>query len=141
MVSEKKHTSNNKRKDISAFLMTVAIVILANFVFSFYFKRFDLTSEKRFTLAESSRKLLKDLNDVVYFKVYLQGDLNPDFTRLRNETKEMLDEFRAYSNNQVEYEFINPAENPNKEEVDKIEKQLYEKGITPEQIMDRSKKA
>jgi ABC-2 type transport system permease protein len=121
--------------------MTIAIVILANFVFSFYFKRFDLTSEKRYTLSSSTKELLKSLNDVVYFKVYLQGDLNPDFTRLRNETKEILDEFRAYSNNQVEYEFINPAENPNKEEVEKIERQLYEKGIVPEQIMDRSKKA
>lgn len=140
MVREKKHTTGNKRKDISNFAMTAGIVLLANFVFSFYFQRFDLTSEKRYTLAESTRKLLKNLDDVVYLKVYLQGDLNPDFTRLRNETKEILDEFRAYSNNQVEYEFINPGENPNKEEVDKIEKQLYEKGITPEQVIDKSKK-
>src|ERR1044071_1016818 len=117
MVSEKKHTTGNKRKDITNFVMTVSIVILANFVFSFYFKRFDLTSEKRYTLAESTRKLLKDLDDVVFFKVYLQGELNPDFTRLRNETKEILDEFRAYSNNEVEYEFINPSESPNKDEV------------------------
>lgn len=140
MVKEKKHTTNNKRKDILNFVMTVSIVILANFVFSFYFERFDLTSEKRYTLAESTRKLLKKLDDVVYMKVYLQGDLNPDFTRLRNETKEILDEFRAYSNNQIDYEFINPSENPNKEEVDKIHKQLYDKGIIPEQVIDKSKK-
>src|SRR5437879_4537191 len=111
MVTEKKHTTSNKRKDISNFVMTAAIVILANFVFSFYFKRFDLTSEKRYTLAESTRKLLKNLDDVVFLKVYLGGDLNPDFTRLKNETKEILDEFRAYSNNEIEYEFVNPGEN------------------------------
>jgi ABC-2 type transport system permease protein len=140
MVKEKKHTTSNKRKDLLNFVMTVSIVILANFVFSFYFQRFDLTSEKRYTLAESTRKLLKDLDDVVYMKIYLQGDLNPDFTRLRNETKEILDEFRAYSNNQIDYEFINPGENPNKEEVNKIEKQLYDKGIIPEQVIDKSKK-
>jgi ABC-2 type transport system permease protein len=140
MVKEKKHTIGNKRKDILNFVMTAAIVILANFVFSFYFQRFDLTSEKRFTLAESTKKLLKELDDVVYLKVYLQGDLNPDFTRLRNETKEILDEFRAYSNNQIDYEFINPGENPDDEEVRKIEKQLYDKGIVPEQVIDKSKK-
>lgn len=139
MVNDKKHTTSNKRKDLMSFVMVIAIVILANFVFSFYFKRFDLTSEKRYTLAESTRKLLKNLDDVVYLKVYLQGEFNPDFTRLRNETKEMLDEFRAFSNNQVEYEFINPLENPNKDETDKIEKQLYEKGIIPEQVIDRKK--
>ncbi|MDF2448628.1 MAG: hypothetical protein K0R26_1132 [Bacteroidota bacterium] len=127
-----------KRKDIAMLLAVIAIVILINFVGSFIFKRFDLTSEKRYTLSESSRKLLKNLDDVVYIKVYLQGDFNPNFTRLKNETKELLDEFRAYSNNNLEYELINPLDNPSKEETDKIEKQLYDKGIMPEQIVDRS---
>jgi ABC-2 type transport system permease protein len=140
MVMESKTKNiSNKRKDLINFLMMVAIIVMANFVFSFYFKRFDLTSEKRFTLAESTRKLLKNLDDIVYLKVYLEGDLSPGFTRLRNETKEILDEFRAYSNDQVEYEFINPTENPDKEEVYKIEKQLYDKGIIPEQMIESKK--
>ncbi len=139
MVEPKKHTTSNKRKDISDFLMIAVIVVLANFVLKFYFHRFDLTSEKRYTLAESTRKLLESLHDVVYLKVYLEGEFNPDFTRLRNEAKEMLDEFRAYSNNLIEYEFINPLENPNKEEVDNLEKQLYQKGLIPEQVIDRKK--
>lgn len=137
---EKKHTGTNKKRDIANFLMVAAIVVLANFVFSFYFKRFDLTAEKRYTLAPSTMKLLKNLDDVVFFKVYLDGDLNPDFTRLRNETKELLDVFRAYSNNQIEYEFINPLENPNKDETEKIERQLYEKGVIPEEVTDRKNK-
>ncbi len=44
---------------------------------------------------------------------------------------------RSYWMN-LEYELINPLENPNKEETDKIEKQLFDKGIMPEQIVDRS---
>ncbi len=130
--------SIRKRKDIAILLAVLIIVILINFVGSFVFKRFDLTSEKRYTLSESSRKLLKSLDDIVYIKVYLQGDFNPNFTRLKNETKELLDEFRAYSNGNLEYELINPLDNPSKEETDKIEKQLYDKGIMPEQIVDRS---
>ena len=66
MVEEKKHTLSSKRKDLISFVMLLAIVVLANFVFKFYFKRFDLTSEKRFTLAQSTLKLLKELDDVVY---------------------------------------------------------------------------
>jgi len=46
--------------------------------------------------------------------------------------------FRAYSNGNLEYELINPLDNPSKEETDKIEKQLFDKGIMPEQIVDRS---
>ncbi len=130
--------SASKRKDIVMLLMVIVILMLINFVCSFAFKRFDLTTEKRYTLSESTRKLLKELDDVVYLKVYLQGDFNPNFTRLKNETKEILDEFRAYSNHNLEYEFINPTENPDKEEVNKLQKQLYDKGMMPEQIIDKS---
>jgi ABC-2 type transport system permease protein len=130
---------SNKRRDVSNFIMMCLIIVLVNFVLSFYFARFDLTSEKRYTLAESTKKLLKNLDDIVFLKVYLHGDLNADFTRLHDETKEMLDEFRAYSNNNVEYEFINPNENPNKEEVMNLQKQLNEKGIVPEQVIERRK--
>lgn len=129
---------SNKRKDIFAVVITIAILILLNVIGKFVFSRFDLTSEKRYTLSESTKKLLKELDDVVYLKVYLQGDFNPSFTRLRNETKELLDEYRSYSNNNIEYEFINPLDNPNKEETDKIERQLYEKGIVPEQVVDKT---
>jgi len=134
----KKITSVNKRKDIIAICIAAMVLLLVNFVGRYAFNRFDLTSEKRYTLSASTKKLLKELDDVVYLRVYLQGDFNPSFTRLKNETKELLDEYRLYSNNNIEYEFINPLENSNKEETDKIERQLFEKGIIPEQIIDKS---
>ena len=139
MVNEKKITTSNKRRDITSLVILIVIVVLLNFVGSFYFKRFDLTSEKRYTLASSTKKLLKDLDDEVYLKVYLNGDFNPGFTRLKNEAKEILDEFRAYSKNQVQYEFITPGEGITTEEKNNIERQLYEKGLIPEEITLKSK--
>jgi ABC-2 type transport system permease protein len=139
MVVQKKITSGNKKRDITSLLILLAIVILVNFISSFYFQRFDLTSEKRYTLAESTRKLLKDLDDEVYLKIYLSGDFNPAFTRLRNEAREILDEFRAYSKNQIQYEFITPGEGITKQETNNIEKQLYDKGLVPEDITIRSR--
>lgn len=139
MVNEKKITSVNKRRDITNLLVLAAIIFLTNYIGSFYFKRFDLTSEKRYTLAESTKKLLAGLEDEVYLKVYLNGDFNPAFTRLRNESKEMLDEFRAYSNKHVQYEFITPGEGLTGEEAMNIEKQLYDKGLVPEEITMRGK--
>ncbi|MDX2174085.1 MAG: gliding motility-associated ABC transporter substrate-binding protein GldG [Bacteroidota bacterium] len=141
MVGVKKNNSQSKtkRRDITFLVILVAIVILINFIGSFVFKRFDLTSEKRYTLAESTIKLLKNLDDEVYFKVYLQGNFNPSFSRLRNEAKEILDEFRAYSNNQIQYEFIVPGEGLNKEEAANIEKELYRKGLVPEEVIEKKK--
>lgn len=140
MVTEKKaQTGNAKRRNITSLIILVAIVLLANFVGSGLFKRFDLTSEKRYTLSESTLNLLKNLDDEVYLKVYLQGDFNPGFTRLKNEAREILDEFRAYSNNQVQYEFITPGDGLTKDETINIEKQLFDKGIIPEEVTDRKK--
>lgn len=140
MVTEKKINSpRNKRRDVISLIVLIAIILLLNFVGAFFFKRFDLTSEKRYTLAESTRKLLKDLDDQVQLKVYLSGDFNPGFTRLRNEAREILDEFRAYSNDQVQYEFITPGEGATAEEKTNIERQLYEKGLMPEEITLKGK--
>jgi ABC-2 type transport system permease protein len=113
-------------------------VILVNFIGSLVFKRFDLTKEKRYTIAESTKKMLGELDDVIYLKVYLAGDFKPGFTRLKNEAKEILDEFRAYSNGNLEYEFINIFESGTKEEQEATQRQLFEKGMQPEQITTSS---
>jgi ABC-2 type transport system permease protein len=130
--------NSQKQKDLLTLLSLFSILLLLNFVGSFLFKRFDLTSEKRYTLSESTKKLIKSLNDVLYLKIYLQGDFNPSFTRLRNETKELLDEYASYSEGNIVYEFIDPLDNPSKEEIDKLQRQIYTRGIMPEQIIDKT---
>lgn len=124
-------TKSNKKRDLTALILAIIIVILLNFVGSFVFHRFDLTSEKRYTLSEATKKILGRLDDVVYVKVYLEGDFPSGFKRLRNETKEMLDEFRAYSNDNIEYQFINPSQSADKKQQNEIYKQLYDKGLQP----------
>ena len=113
-----------KRQDIINLIAGVAVIILLNYVASFVFYRFDLTSEKRYTLSEPTKNILQNLDDVVFIKVYLEGDFPAGFKRLHDETKEMLDEFRAYSNGNLEYEFINPAEDADKKTKEEIYKQL-----------------
>lgn len=124
-------TANNKVTDLTSLLIWFALILLINYIGSSLFSRFDLTSEKRYSLSEPSKKLVKELDDVVFFKVYLEGSFPAGFKRLRDETKEMLDEFRAYSDGKIEYEFINPSENPDQKERDKVYKILYELGLRP----------
>jgi ABC-2 type transport system permease protein len=121
---------NLKRNQITTFLITVVIVVLLNVIGSFVFTRFDLTSEKRYTLSPTTKEILNGLNDYVYFKVYLEGDFPAGFKKLRRETKEMLDEFRAYSK-YIDYEFINPAESGNEAEIRETYNQLYRAGLNP----------
>jgi ABC-2 type transport system permease protein len=134
-----KHTGavRNKRRDILSVFASIAIIILLNYSASFIFKRFDLTSEKRYTLSPSTRQLLEGLNDEVFLKVYLGGNFNATFTRLRNETREMLDEFRAYAGDNLQYEFITPGEGLPREEAVNVERSLFQKGLLPESVTMR----
>ena len=128
---------NLKKNQIVTFLVTVVIVVLVNVIGSFVFTRFDLTSEKRYTLSPTTKEILNGLNDYVYFKVYLEGDFPAGFKKLRRETKEMLDEFRAYSK-YIDYEFINPSESNDVAEIREIRNQLYRAGLNPTNVSVRN---
>ncbi len=136
-------TSGDKKKDMKKsnlmqFLFSLLIILLINVVGYYIFTRFDLTSEKRYTLNKSTKKLLKEVDDIVYFKVYLEGDFPAGFKRLRNSTKEMLDEFRAYNDN-IQYEFINPNTVTDKKEQMELYKQLVQKGLQPTNLEVKEK--
>lgn len=125
-------------RDSIQLVTVVAIVIVINILSGFFFTRFDLTSEKRYTLSETSKELLEGMNDVVYLRVYLDGELPAGFRRLRDRTREMLDEFRAYSNNHIEYEFINPSNQPDEKSRNDLYRQLARQGLMPTNIQIKS---
>lgn len=119
---------NNRRNELTSLVFTLLVVVLSNTIGSYVYTRFDLTSEKRYTLSDTSKDILRDLDDYVYFRVYLEGDFPAGFKKLRKETKEMLDEFRAYSKF-VDYEFINPSESNDQAERNETYKILWKSGL------------
>jgi ABC-2 type transport system permease protein len=138
MVAMGKNEKNIKRRNLLQLLFVIVIVAAVNIIGSVWFTRFDLTSEKRYTLSESTIKILRNLDDIVYFKVFLEGDFPAGFKRLRRETKELLDEFRAYTNN-VQYEFINPSESDDPRERNNTYKLLMEQGLNPTNLQVKTK--
>lgn len=141
-VSPVKKTFSFSRKNVrnaNIFQLMIAFlfIILINIIGSFLFYRIDLTAEKRFTLSKATRDMLKNLDDVVYFKIYLEGDFPAPFKRLQKETKEILNEFRAYTDN-IQYEFINPSESKDKRESGMLYNQLVKKGLIPTQLQNRA---
>ncbi len=121
--------ARNKITDITILIISVFIVILLNILAQYQFKRFDLTSEKRYSLSDASKNIVANLEDIVYVRVYLDGELPADFKRLRDATKETLDELRAYSNGNLEYEFINPSESPDAQTRNEVYQSLVDKGL------------
>lgn len=76
-------------------------------VFGVFSHRFDLTQEKRYTLSESTLKILKSIDKPLKVEVYLEGDFPASFRQLQNETKFMLEEFRKVNSN-IDFKFIDP---------------------------------
>jgi ABC-2 type transport system permease protein len=115
-------------------LLCVLINILAQHVVF----RIDLTSEKRFTLAAETHRLCKDLNEDVLIKVYLDGSINPGFNRLHKACEDLLNECKQLNSKHFKIEFTTPSKDRTKEETAAVEKQLYEKGLIPEDVYVKS---
>ncbi len=122
--------STSRNQILFRFAVILAIIILLNIIGNRYYYRFDLTKEKRYSLSSATKELLNGLEDVVYIKVYLEGEFPAGFKRLRNSTREMLDEFKAYSRHNIQYVFINPTAG-SQEERNALYLELTEKGLQP----------
>jgi ABC-2 type transport system permease protein len=84
-----------------------------NFIAARVHKRFDLTSEKRYSLSKATKNLLRNLDDEVDVEVFLKGQFPAGFKRLANTTKEFLYECREYSRGKLRVSFTNPFEGLN----------------------------
>jgi gliding-associated putative ABC transporter substrate-binding component GldG len=115
-------------------IILILSIIALNIVGFWVYFRADLTADKRYSISESSKNLLKNLNDEVVIKVYLDGDGLPGgFERLKRAVKETLVEFKYFGKDNIDYQFINPYDG-SEEERNTLFKQLVEKGMQPTNI-------
>jgi ABC-2 type transport system permease protein len=125
--------------DIVEFLLMFGIVVLINIIVSQYFFRIDLTGDKRYTISNTSKEILKGLDDVVYVEVYLEGQFPSGFKRLQSSIREILDEFRVYGGNNIQYKFLDPGAEPDNERRSRIYNTLAQKGIQPTNLFAKEK--
>lgn len=118
----------NKKTNLKNLLTIIGILVVVNFAGNFFFKRFDLTADKRYTLSETSMNIIKEVKEPMYVDVFLEGNFPGEFKKLQTETQQLLEEFKAYNSNII-FQFVNPLEK--EEERDKIMQQFYDRGLTP----------
>ncbi|OCB70234.1 gliding motility-associated ABC transporter substrate-binding protein GldG [Flavobacterium crassostreae] len=117
-----------RKKNLKSLLLLLVLLVVVNSIGNYFFHRFDLTKDNRYTLSSTSLKIIKQVKNPLSIKIYMQGDLPADFKRLQQETQQLLEEFQAYNKN-IFFEFVNPLENED-QSMDNI-KELYRKGLTP----------
>ncbi|MCH2575131.1 GldG family protein [Candidatus Poribacteria bacterium] len=108
------------------------ILVIINGLSKKAFKRLDLTESKRYTISKSTKKLLGQLDDIVRVEAYFSEA--PDQVKLiKDEVKDMLDEYDAFASGNLQIEFINPTED------DDLKQKLRMKGIPEIQVQVREK--
>ena len=90
-------------------LWLIVLFIAITYLISLAHYRLDLTKEKRYSLSNSTKTLLKNLDGKVEVEVFLTGDLSAGFKKLSIASEELLNEFKEYGTTNFQYRFTRPG--------------------------------
>jgi gliding-associated putative ABC transporter substrate-binding component GldG len=112
---------NKKIKNIAVLMISLFVLNIIN---QSFYKRFDLTADKRYTLSKTTKNIVSKIDDFLFVTVYLEGDFPSEFKRLQAETRQYLEELAA-KNSKIKINFENP---------DNQRKDLIKRGMMPSQL-------
>lgn len=121
-----------QKNNIKQLIYVILGIIVLNVIGSFVYQRFDMTHDKRYTLQDATKDLLRQVNTPLEFTVLLQGeDFPSEFRRLQQETKQLLEEFRGINSN-IRFVLEDPLEG--EADVNQTMLEMDELGLTPTNI-------
>ena len=121
------NTKSLKAQTLSRVGITLAILVLLNLISVRIFGRMDLTKNKLYTLSEASKQFMRNLDDRVTIKAYFTEDLPSPYNMNRREVLDELNDYKAYSRGNLQFEFIDPAG-------EKAEQEAQQQGVQPVQV-------
>lgn len=120
----------NKQKLLGIFAFVMGLILI-NVLAQYVYTRIDFTKEKRFTLTPKSKTILGKINQPITITVFLDGDLPAPFKRLRNATRDLLADYKAYGGKEIKVIFRDPISGLSVAEQDTVINNLYQSGIEP----------
>jgi gliding-associated putative ABC transporter substrate-binding component GldG len=91
-------------------LILILAVGLINYIASIIHERIDLTNEKRFSISQPVKTLLRTIDQRMEIYIFLRGDIPAGFKKLAVSAQETLQEFQEYSNGNIHYKLISADE-------------------------------
>lgn len=122
---------NRRKKYLQRAIAVVGVLVGINIIAAYFHTRWDLTAEKRYTLTSSTRTLLRELDSTVTIEVFLKGDYPASFRRLAESTQELLEEFREYGGQRIQFSFQTPGQGLPDSARMEFQQSLVEQGIMP----------
>lgn len=111
-----------------ALLLGFGILI---YLSTFVHTKIDLTSEKRFSINNATKDLLKNIDEKVEVEVLLKGNLSSGFRKLSLATEELLNNYREISNGKLSFKFVKPGEGLNDSAKNNLVDSFISIGIKP----------
>lgn len=128
-----------KKNFIIYVALIIVIIIAANFIFSKFFTRIDVTKNKSFTLSQLSKDIVSKLDDKLEIKAFFTTTLPPPYNNLKNEVKDLLEDYRVSSNGNFNYEVITASDESDDNNDVVKEAQKYNIAPIQVQVMDNDK--
>lgn len=132
------HSVNEIIRPKNKWLILLAALIVVIFTSTLLRYQIDLTAEKRFSLNQSTKKLLDNVDTTINITVFLTGDLPADYKKLSIATNDLLSEFRDISHNNIRFHFEKPGGNLNDSDRANLYDSLQRLGVVFEQNSDVS---
>lgn len=126
----------SKKSYVLYLLFAILLLLVTNGVGGLFYKRFDLTRTKRYTLSEAAERIVEKIDTAVRIDVLLGGRVPPEFRRLRDETRHLLEEFRAVNTN-ILFNFIDPL--ADEEAGNDTVEQLRQLGLAPAAVTNETR--
>lgn len=121
-----------KLKYITRYSFVLAVFLAFLFIFSRYFYfRWDLTSDQRYSLSETTKKILQKLENPIIIDVLFTQNIPIQYKKLQTEVIQILEEYNSL-NPLVTFRLINPLKN--KENISEVLNDFLEKGVLPVQV-------
>ena len=117
----------------------LALLVLANLAAGIWHLRVDLTAERRYTLSESTRRLLGSLPEPVRVEVLMDGDLPAGFKKLAGSTNDLLSEFKEFGKGNIRFTFKKPLEGLSNSARANLMDSLQRLGLSPMNVKAQSK--
>ena len=119
---------NNKKSTLIFSAVILTAVIFINLIGRNWFLRFDLTDNKMYSLSSSSKSVVQKIDDLFTIKVYFSADLPAQYSNNKRYLQDILEEYTAYSSDNLRFEFYSP------ENEEKIAEDAQKYGIQPVQL-------
>ena len=100
-------------------IVFMAVLVMVNLISLRFFTRFDLTEEKEFTVSDATQNMLSTLDDIIMIEVYFSGNLPSYTVPMVRRVKDMLEEYRAYSGDNLQITYLDPKGKGNEEIAEK----------------------